>query len=359
MTLPRATARATTVLATLTVIAALWLGSDVLVPVAIAAVLAAVLRPVVRQLEGWGIPAPVGSAAVVLSGIALLLVSGSALSDPVREWSTKAPAAISSAVTKLQPLFRRLGRFRTSLSPPAVRDSTGRRAPPPASPTTSAGPDVGSVAQSAAAPVAAGLLGGSARILGSILETVLLLFFFLAAGHRWNERLREAAPGSGEAALETAHEISRVVSRYLGALTLINLGQGLVVAIVMALIGLPNPALWGVLAFVAEFLPYVGSTVMIVLLTVVGMASDRTGAGVLLAPAAYLAIAVVQTNLVSPLLYGHRLKLNPAAIFLSLMIWWFLWGVPGVFLAVPLLAAGKVLCDRIPGLRGVSAFVSE
>jgi len=110
---------------------------------------------------------------------------------------------------------------------------------------------------------------------------------------------------------------------------------------------------------VAELVPYVGAATMITLLLLAGLAGQGHGIQPFIAPAIYLVVATIQTNVVGPLVYGQGLKLNPVAILVSLMLWWFLWGVPGAFLAVPILAAVKVLCDRVPALSRAAALMSD
>jgi predicted PurR-regulated permease PerM len=125
----------------------------------------------------------------------------------------------------------------------------------------------------------------------------------------------------------------------------------------MALLGLPAPFLWGLFTVLAEFIPYAGGFVMVTLLALTGLAGGGGLGHALIAPLLYLLITTLQNNLVSPVVYGRGLKLNPAAILIAVMVWFFLWGVPGAFLAVPLLAATKVLCDHIDGLSGLGSFL--
>jgi predicted PurR-regulated permease PerM len=122
---------------------------------------------------------------------------------------------------------------------------------------------------------------------------------------------------------------------------------------------MPNAPLWGALVVLLEFIPYLGAFTMTVILTVAGLATfDDVGRGLLI-PATFLAINVVQANIVSPLLLGHRLALNPVALFVSLAFWFWIWGIPGAFIAVPLLATFKILCDHIETLAPIGAFLGR
>ena len=145
---------------------------------------------------------------------------------------------------------------------------------------------------------------------------------------------------------QTIEQAESVVRRYLVVTALINLGQGVLVAVAMWLIGIPTPSLWGVLTFFFEFLPYIGALFMVIALSVTGLATFDSIGHVLLAPLAYITISTIQNNAVSPFAYGSGLKLNPLAVLLSVLIGWFLWGVAGAFVAVPALAAVRILAER-------------
>jgi predicted PurR-regulated permease PerM len=350
--------------ATVAIIATLWAlhwAEAVLVPLALAVVLAIALRPLVRRLEGWRIPAPVGAAFAVLSGVGLLFVGGSILADPVREWSARVPGTIQAAAARIEPLRRRFDRFAAALTPSdhtTTESAPGNRpadSTAAAQASSSAGPSAGTIV-----PIAGRIFGSSAKLLSGFVETILLLFFILAGGSRWRARLATSSGVESRAgALRIAREVSHVISRFVGMMLLINLAQGIVIAVAMAVIGMPAPIMWGVLTVVAELAPYVGAATMITLLLLVGLAGPGHGIQPFIAPAIYLVVATIQTNVVGPLVYGQGLKLNPVAILLALMLWWFLWGVPGAFLAVPILAAAKVVCDRVPALSRAAAFMAD
>ena len=138
----------------------------------------------------------------------------------------------------------------------------------------------------------------------------------------------------------------------------VNLVEGAVVAGAMYLLGMPHAVLWGALVALLEFIPYLGPLVMVGLLGVAALTTFPDVGHALLVPATFLAINTVQANLVSPLLLGRRLALHPVAVFVSLAFWFWIWGVPGAFIAVPLLATFKIFCDHIDALAGVGEFLS-
>jgi predicted PurR-regulated permease PerM len=110
---------------------------------------------------------------------------------------------------------------------------------------------------------------------------------------------------------------------------------------------------------VLEFVPYLGALAAVVVLTGAGLTAFESVGHALLVPGSFLFINLIQGNVVSPLLLGHRLTLNPVAIFVGLAFFFWIWGVPGAFLAVPILATLKIFCDHITSLAAVGEFLGQ
>jgi predicted PurR-regulated permease PerM len=399
----------------------LYLAREVFIPIALALLFYALLRPLVRWLQRVRVPAPAGATAVVLALLAVLAGIGIAFSAPVGEWAQKAPQTLERARAKLQKLEASLPFGGSALgAAPANRSATGggeqtgssarrgretsdaqgpaggvsahggQRDPqqPAASagsgasasqeggsttgaesasqPSSSPGSSSSSGTQGRSGPSSAGaavgkVFGTTASLLSGVVEVVLLLLFLLAMGDRLKLKVLRAIRcwDDRRTAATVADEVEAVVSRYIVATALINLGQGVVVALAVWALGLPTPALWGLLTFVMEFIPYLGALVMILLLAVAGLTASDSFGHAMLAPAAYLVITTLQNNLVSPLAYGNRLKLSPAAILIAVMVWWLLWGFAGAFVAVPILAAVKVLADHVDALKPVGELIGD
>ncbi len=370
MTQARTTSISAAIVATVAIGFALHLGRVVFIPIALALVLAALLAPLVGRLERARIPAPVGATLLLLGTVALVVGTGLALSGPVQDWAHKTPEAIAAAGKKVQAFRHRFDRLNALLTPSAGTsspvDSTRGAAPsdsthgaqgseqPASSPQSSP-------TQTGLTPILGRAFGTTTQIISALTETVLLLFFLLAGGRTWRDRLTQTAssPAAGKRVVGILGEMQRVVSRYLLVTLLINVGQGILVGIAMALIGMPAPLVWGALTVVAEFVPYAGGLVMVVLLTLTGLAGSQSAGHVVLAPGLYLLITTLQNNLVSPVVYGQGLRLNPLAILLGVIVWYFLWGVPGAFLAVPILAAFKTVCERVETLKPVCVFLEH
>jgi predicted PurR-regulated permease PerM len=126
----------------------------------------------------------------------------------------------------------------------------------------------------------------------------------------------------------------------------------------MLLLGMPNPVLWGVVAGLLNFIPYFGPLVVVLVLVLAGFLSFESTLGALTPSISYLAIHALESNFITPAALGRRLTLNPVVIFLSLMFWTWLWGVPGALLAVPLLMTLKIFCDHFKPLAAIGEFLN-
>jgi len=366
------------VLASLAVIAALYVGRELLIPIALAMLFTALLRPLVRRFERAGLSAAVGSTVVMIVLLGVLGIGVSSLAGPVRDWIAQAPATFAKAQERLQTLRRPLQAI-TSAAERLERGVTGEKArpdsqvPPGASPAAGASQGSDNAAPSASqaagpaaggsgvATVAARVFGTTTAVLAGIVEVVLLTFLLLASGDAFLSKLLHVLPlrRDKREAVEIAHETEEAVSRYLIATAFINIGQGVLVGAAMALLHMPNPVLWGLLTFFLEFVPYLGGASMIILLALVGLATYDSVGRAVLPPAVYLMITTLQNNLVSPVAYGRRLQLNPVAVFVGVLFWYYLWGVPGAFISVPVIAGLKIVGDHVERLSPLAEFLGD
>jgi predicted PurR-regulated permease PerM len=160
-------------------------------------------------------------------------------------------------------------------------------------------------------------------------------------------------------AVEISHEIQENISNYLFSVSLINIGLGAVVSGGFYLMGVPNAVMWGMLVAVLNFVPYFGPVAGIILLATVGLLTFDTLWTGLLPPAWYLLLHLLEANFITPMLLGRRFALNPVVIFVSLIFWTWLWGVPGALLSVPILMSIKIICDRVPAMSHVSELLTS
>jgi predicted PurR-regulated permease PerM len=189
----------------------------------------------------------------------------------------------------------------------------------------------------------------------------ILLYFLLVSGDLFLRKLVRVTPtlAGKRKAVEVAHRVQGDLARYLATITAINVGLGVAGGLAMALLGMPNPALWGAMAALFNFVPYVGAVVGTGIVGVVAALTFGDGPRWLAAPLVYFALTGLEGYLVTPMILGQRLRLNPVAILLGLLFWGWLWGIAGAFLAVPLLVALKILSENLPRLEPVNEFLGR
>jgi predicted PurR-regulated permease PerM len=316
-------------------------------PIVLAVLLDFLLSPLIRAFKRARIPEPLGAAIVVLG---LLGATGGAvygLAGPAKEWAGKLPASMREAENRLQKLRRPVEQV--SKTAEQVEEATKMKD----SKTTEVVVKGPSLTER--------LFGTTQTILSTLVEVIILLYFLLAAGDLFLQKLIKVLPQlrDKKKAVSIARETETSISTYLVTVTLLNVGLGLGVAAVMYLLDMPNPILWGALAAFAEFIPYLGAAAMLALLSLVGLVTFEQIGDALLVPAGYLAVNLLQSQFISPLVLGKRLTLNPVAIFIGLVFWWWIWGVPGAFIAVPLIATFKIFCDHIEALAPIGEFLGR
>jgi predicted PurR-regulated permease PerM len=380
---PGTVARAAVVLACLGVAAGVYFGRPFLVPITLAVVIASLLEPAVRVLRRARVPAPIAATIVLLASLAVLAGAGFAMEQALRDLATGLPKSIARGRAELTRMTAPLARIGiTPFAAPRRRPApvvTPLAAPPRAEPSPPPGEVGEPPAEAAPAPTAAATPSrGSASssppdvtsaagqafnatlaAVAEFVEVLMLTLLFLAGGDRWRRDVENAitSPERRARTLEAAMKMRAVVTRYLVVTALINAGQGLLVAIVAWRIDLPSPLLWGVLTFVAEFIPFLGGAAMVVLLLLAGLGGTGSSLHALIAPVAYLVITTLQNNVVSPVAYGRGLRLNAAMILVAVIVWYALWGIAGAFLAVPILASVRILSEYVEALAPVGVLL--
>lgn len=341
------------VLAVLGVIAFLYFARPVILPVFLACVAGMALKPLIRWASCCHVP-PAISAAVVLC----LLVAGIGigffqLGRPALVWMNDAPQHMTELRQRVLNLFPRLARFNQAAVAVTELGATEaeKKEEQIKSPTVEVKDSRGT----------SSFLNWTGTFLAGVGETVVLLYLLLASGDLFLQKLVHVMPtlSDKKRAVEISHEIQQNISNYLFSVSLINLGLGLAVGGGLYFMGVPNAAIFGLLVAVLNFVPYFGPVAGIIVLTAVGLLSfDTLGKG-LLPPAWYFLLHLLEANLITPVLLGRRFTVNPVVIFVSLIFWTWLWGVPGALLSVPILVSIKVVCDRVPAMSHVSELLSR
>src|SRR6478672_28033 len=297
---PAVRSMAATMLLVIATFYTLYFARAFFLPVTFGLLLNLLLSPFVRTLKRAHIPEPVGAALVVLTIVAVVGAGGYFLTEPAQQWVTKAPQSLAAANIKFRKLRRPMEQVSKSADQMARAATTGSTNPP-AQEVTLAGPTL-----------MERFLHTSEALLAGALETLVLLYFLLASGDLFLQKLTKMLPEfrDKKKAVAIARETETSISMYLSTVALINVLEGVVVALVMWALGMPNPPLWGVLVLFLEFIPYLGALVMIGVLTLAALSTFDNVAHIIAVPMSYLAINLLQAYVLTPLLLGKRLTLN-------------------------------------------------
>jgi predicted PurR-regulated permease PerM len=320
----------------LLLIGALYLTRAIVLPIVLAILLKLLLQSGVRRLERIYVPRAIAALVMITILFVTLVSMGTALSGPAHDWVAKLPEGlprlrerlsfVSGSVESVQRFLQNAESY--------ISVTTSQAAP--------------------SAPVSSGLsellFAGTASFASGLFMTVIILFFLLMSGDLFLRRFVEVLPRFRDkrAAVMITQQIESNISAYLKTITIMNALVGIATAVMTWAMGLDNPVLWGVLAFFLNYIPVIGPIICLVILVLAGMLRIETLWSSLMPAAGFLAIHVIEGQFVTPVIVARRFTLNPVLVIVSLIFWYWMWGVPGAVLAVPVLAMTKIICDGIP-----------
>ncbi len=336
-----------TLLAILAFMTTLYLAQSFLIPIVFAWLISVMFAPVVHFAEGWRIPRVLVSVVLVAFVVALLVVPVWMLAAPARDWAERAPEAVAEVKSKLLPLTEQIQKLDDTAE--EMKNATAGNKPRPLE-----------VREQDPMPLFRMAMGQLKKLAG-VLIGLVLLFFMLTYSDVFMRKTVRLIPRFSDKrrAVVIAEEIQVQISRFLATITAVNIGLGLAIGLALWGIGLPNPILWGVVAALLNYVPYLGLLVGAALVGLAALLSFDEPGRMLACPAAYLAINAIEGNVITPMLIGRSLSLNPVIVFLAVVFWAWLWGIPGALLAVPVLAAFKIVCDRIEQLAPLGDFLGR
>jgi predicted PurR-regulated permease PerM len=320
----------------LAVLYTLYFARAVLLPIVLASLLALILMPAVRALKRLHVPRGLGAALVVVALAGSLVGLGGWIYDPAAQWIDKAPSTLAEVERKMRGIKKSVAEMAKvaekveQLTAPAT---TAKPQPPP----------------SLAKPsLLDRTFSTTLTFVVTTGTTLVLLYFLLATGDVLLQKTVQVMPtlADKKRVVEIARKIESRVASYLGTVTVINAGLGVVTGLTMYWLGMPNPVLWGVMVFALNFFPYIGAATSLTILTIVAALTFDELRDVLRVPAVFFTFAVIEGQFLAPLIIGRSLILNPVAILLSMLFWAWLWGVVGALLAVPILVAFKSFCEH-------------
>jgi predicted PurR-regulated permease PerM len=315
------------------------------IPIVLAFVLGLVLQPAMRVLERVRVPRGIAAILLIFLLFGTLGGLGTALSGPAASWAQQLPAGIPKLEERLSFLSRPIAAFQ-KFAEQAQGVTLGGE--PKAVPVTVQGSGLSDR-----------LLSGTRTFASGMLETVLVLFFLLISGDTFLRRLVEILPRfkNKRQAVDISQQIESDVSAYLFTITIMNLAVGMATGTVMALCGVGDPVLWGTVAFLLNYIPILGPMIGVVVFLLAGLLSIDALWTAFLPAGLYLLIHLVEGETVTPMLLARRFTINPVLVILSLVFWYWMWGVPGAVLSTPMLAITKIICDRIRPLMAFGHFM--
>jgi predicted PurR-regulated permease PerM len=322
-----------------------------LLPIVLAILLSLILYPAVRALKRIAIPEAAGAAIVVLTLAGVLGTALYQLFEPASEWISKMPRITEQVERKLWNVRKSMEQVSKAAQKVEALTNVGSAPAPRQSQVVSVSSEPNLMSR---------IMTGTQTMLISAGATLVLLFFLLASGDLFMRKLVRVLPTltDKKKAVNVARTIQTAMAQYLFTITCINLGLGCATAILLHLLGMPNPLLWGVMVALFNFVPYIGAAVSGIVLTVVAFVTFSDLHDILLVPLLYFSLETIEGQFITPYLTGKSLTLNPVMIFVSMLLWGWLWGVVGALMAVPILMTLKIFCDHIESLRGVGEFVS-
>lgn len=326
----------------------LYFARALFIPIFFAIILSLLLAPAVEAMTRFQVPRAVGSAVVLIVLVALVAAAFSVFYQPAAGWIEGAPSSLNRIERKLRFIkepVKKIGEATKSV------EEITEVAPAPRGSTVAVGkPGMLNM-----------LIYETSELIFGIATMLILLYFLLASGDLFLRKVINALPKlkDKKQAVGIARRVEQDISVYLYTIVTINICLGVLVGAALYLLGMPNPFLWGAMAGLVNFIPYLGPMVGITVVAIVALLTFDNVYQALLPPLAYLVIDGLEGNFVTPMILGRRLLLNPVVIFLALIFWGWIWGVAGALIAVPIVVILKIICDHSESLKPVGEFLGK
>lgn len=325
----------------------MYFGAFILMPIAFAFVIATVLMPVIRFLRvKMFIPLWIGSGAVLLIILMLPVAGIYGLSHPAAGWFTEGFEGFDRAERRIGELVEPLRQMR------AATERVAEIAAMPEDELTVRVREPG---------FAGAIMDWTQEFIVTAAIILVLVYFLLATDGLLVRKIVRVMPTfeDKKRALEIAERVEDDISTYMLTITVINAMLGVAVGFAMWILGMPSPILWGVLAALLNYIPYVGALAGVLLAGIVAIVTFDSLPYALLVVAVYYILTGLEGNFIIPAVLGRRLYLNPVVVFIGLIFWGSVWGIPGALLAVPMLSMMKIVADHIDPLNPVAELLGK
>jgi predicted PurR-regulated permease PerM len=328
----------------LALLATAYVAGEIVLPLVFATTLKLLLQPALRLLERLHVPRTIAALLLILALFGTIVGLGTAISGPAGTWAAKLPEGIPRLQERLSFLRAPIDTLQQFLQQIENIGATGAQ-------HQTAG-SFGNLALMA-------LFAGARSFAGGLFTTVLFLYFLLVSGDTFLRRLVEILPrfSSKRQAVNIAQQIESDISGYLVTITIMNAAVGVATGLIMWLTGVGDPILWGTVAFLLNYAPILGPGLGVVMFLLAGLLTIDLLWRALLPAGLYLVVHLIEGEAVTPVLLARRFTLNPVLVILSLVLWFWMWGIPGAILSVPMLAIAKIICDRVRPFAALGHFL--
>jgi predicted PurR-regulated permease PerM len=329
----------------LALLAAAYVASEIVLPLVFAIILKLLLQPAISALERVRVPRIVAAMLVIFALFGAIVGLGTAISGPAGTWAAKLPQGIPRVQERLSFMrapINTLQRFFQQVQ------NIGETEPSPKAAVPEQGPTL-----------LMRLFTGTRNFASGFLTTVLFLFFLLVSGDIFLHRLVEILPhfSNKRQVVEISQQVQSDISAYLVTITIMNAVVGIAMALATWFTGVGDPILWGTVAFLLNYVPILGTALGVVIFLLAGLLTIDVLWQALIPAALYLGLHVIEGETLTPMLLAKRFTLNPVLVIISLVFWFWMWGIPGAILSVPMLAIAKIICDRVRPLAAFGHFL--
>lgn len=332
------------VIATLAVGFTLWAMQEIVLPILLAVFFALIGNPIIRLLQRLRIPRPFAAVLVLAGGIAVAVGLGQQLVEPASEWFREVPQQMRKLAPKLRTLAKPVqdaNQVVENVARAAGGEGTGK--------------PVQVIKTREDDPYKA--LTSTPKVLAQVLAVVLLTLFFMAFGQNLQKHAIDLLPGRQQRRItvDILQSIEREMSRYVLTISVINVTLGFVFALLLhflAGMSLQESLLWGTMATLLNYAPYVGPLIGVLVMLVIGFTLESDLWPALLPAVLYLGLHTLEGQIVTPIVLGRRMAISPLVLMLALTLFGWLWGIIGLLLAVPLLVCMKIVLSKVDGWEG-------
>ena len=342
---PRASG-ALVLLTTLAVVAAAWLAQSVILPVLLAIFLSLIGNPIIRALRRLYLPRALAAILVVAGGLALTGVLVAQLIEPAKEWAHDVPKQVSRLTPKIKTLIKPVqdaNRVAENIAQAAGGSAASAQKPMVVNATAEEDKLIS--------------LATTPKHLTQVFSVILLTLFFMIFGENLQRHAIDLLPGwrKKKLTVEILQAIEREMSRYVMTISIINVVMGLAIALALHFIAhftIQEALLWGTMAALLNYAPYVGPAIGVAVMLIVGFIQEDQLWSALLPAGIYLALHTLEGQIITPIILGKRLAISPLILMVTLLVFGSGWGIVGLLLAVPMLACVKIVLSKIEGMEG-------